>query len=321
MMAIVKYLPREQFALTVCALRPAGVPEAVARFAPFGVDVVVARFRPTTVSLRGVASAILDQRQLRRLGPVDVQHSLDFTSSPFESVCARAMGRRYLYTQRNLNEDGHEKLLKLKIALSHSVLAISKVTEALVHSFAPRGTSVDTISPGFDFDEVHSPEGWRPTAPPVILSVGHLQRRKRVEDAIKAVAIVRRTVPGAQLWILGRTYDPAYKAELLALAERLAIGDAVQFLGVRDDVLALMQNASALLHCSDSEAFGWSVLEAMAAGLPVVAYDSGGPAELIEHGTTGFLARIGEVEACSRHLVSVLSDPALAQRVSHAASA
>ncbi|MEP6917893.1 MAG: glycosyltransferase [Acidobacteriota bacterium] len=321
MMAIVKYLPRDQFALTVCALRPAGVPEAIAQFEPFGVDVVVARFRPTTVSLRGVASAISDQRQLQDLGPVDVQHSLDFTSSPFEGLCARALGRRYLYTQRNLNEDGHERLLKMKIGLSQSVLAISKVTEALVRSLAPRATPVDTISPGFDFDEVAAAMTERPAAPPVILSVGHLQRRKRVEDAIKAVAIVRRTVPGAQLWILGRTYDQAYKAELVALGEQLGMGDAVQFLGVREDVIALMQKASALLHCSESEAFGWSVLEAMAVGLPVVAYESGGPSELIDHGTTGFLAKIGDVDGCSRHLVSVLSDHPLAQRISRAAGA
>ena len=321
-MAIAKYLPRDEFALTVCALRPAGVPEAAVKLAGFGVESLVARFRPTTPTLRGVASAIVDQGRLRRLGRFDLQHSLDFTSSPFEGVCARAMGRRYVYTQRNLNEDGHERLLKMKIGLSRSVVAISRVTEALVLSLATPGTSVYTIPLGFDFDEVAQQGAVRSAGePPVILSVGHLQRRKRVEDAMKAVAIVRRTVPRAQLWIVGRTYDQAYKAELVALGERLGMGDDLQFLGVRTDVIGLMQNASILLHCAESEAFGWSLLEAMAAGLPVVSYDSGGPAELIEHGTTGFLAEIGDYEACSRYLGCLISDAALAQRMSRAASA
>jgi glycosyltransferase involved in cell wall biosynthesis len=321
MMAIVKYLPRDEFALTVCALRPAGLEEAAARFAAFGADTVVTRFRPTTLTPRGIAAAVADQRLFWRLGRIDLQHSLDFTSSPFEGLCARAMGRPYVYTQRNLNEDGHERMLKMKIRLSRSVLAISRVTERLVISLARPGTVVDTIPLGFDFDDVAPPPVPRPVGePPLILCVGHLQRRKRVEDAINAVAIVRRTVPGARLLILGRTYDHAYKAELLALGEQLGMGDAVQFLGVREDVIALMQNASALLHCSESEAFGWSLLEAMAAGLPVVAYESGGPSELIEHGTTGFLAKVGDYEACSGYLASLLGDAALSQRISHAAS-
>src|ERR1700730_5844954 len=78
-MAIAKYLPRDEFALTVCALRPAGVPEAAIKLAAFKVDVVIARFRPTAPTLRGAASAIIDQRRLGQPRRVHLAASPEFT--------------------------------------------------------------------------------------------------------------------------------------------------------------------------------------------------------------------------------------------------
>jgi glycosyltransferase involved in cell wall biosynthesis len=321
-MAIAKYLPHEEFDLTVCALRPAGLPEASAKLARFGVKSFVARFRPITLTLHGVASAVSDQKTLRDHGRFDLQHSLDFTSSPFEAFWARASGRRFIYTQRNLNEDGHPFFLKMKIGLSVGVVAISHVTQVLVQKLSAPKKLITTIPLGFDFGDFDHEPVWNPSQEtPIILSVGHLQRRKRVEDAIRAVALVRETIPQTELWIIGRTYDQDYKKELLALAEALGLADSVKFLGVREDVIELMEKASALLHCAESEAFGWSLLESMAVGLPVVSYDSGGPAELIQHDVTGFLAKLGDYQACSRHLRSLLGDKELALRLSKAANA
>jgi glycosyltransferase involved in cell wall biosynthesis len=321
MMAIAKHLPRDEFALTVCALRPAGFSEASVKLARVGVEIFVSDFRPTTPTLRGLASAARCQSRFKTHGHFDLQHSLDFTSSPFEGLWARAQGRKFVYTQRNLNEDGHPWLLKMKVRLATGIIVISRVTESLVRSLAATHTPISTIPLGFDFDDLPAGSSWNPSRDaPIILSVGHMQRRKRIEDAIRAVALVRQRIPTVQLWVVGRPYDKAYEAELLLLAKHMGISDSVKLLGVREDVIALMGQSSALLHCADSEAFGWSLLEAMAVGLPVVSYDSGGPAELIEHGVTGFLSRVGDYVACSRDLCGLLEDAALAGRVSRTAN-
>jgi glycosyltransferase involved in cell wall biosynthesis len=321
MMAIAKYLPRDEFALTVCALRPAGLPEASAQLGTFGAKSFVAAFRPTSLTLHGLTSAVRDQHLLR-LGGFDIQHSLDFTSSPFEGLWARAQGRRFVFTQRNLNEDGHPRLLRLKIRLAAGIIAISTATESLVRSLAPSRTPVSTIPLGFDFDELAGHPPWSPSRDaPIVLAVGHLQRRKRIEDAIHAVALVRQRVPNVQLWVAGGTFDRGYERELIRLADELGISANVRLLGVRADVLALMSRASALLHCAASEAFGWSLLEAMAVGLPVVSCRSGGTTDLIQHGVTGFVSEVGDYAGCSQHLCRLLEDEALATRVSRAAGA
>lgn len=321
MMALAKYLPRNEFALTVCVLRPFGFQETSAKLARLGVASFVAPFRPTSRTLGGVAAALRAQRQLQS-GSFDLQHSLDFTSSPFEAVFARAQRRQFLFTQRNLNEDSHIHLLRMKGRLATAVLAISTVTESLARSFAPARTPVTTIPLGFDFDELEGHAEWRPSRhEPVILTVGHLQRRKRIEDAIHAVALVRQRCPDVQLWVVGGTYDRGYQRELVALTDWLGLAGTVQLLGVRTDVLALMSRASALLHCANSEAFGWSLLEAMAVGLPVVLYKSGGTTELIRHGDTGFVSEVGDYPACSEHLSRLLEDEGLATSVSRAATA
>jgi glycosyltransferase involved in cell wall biosynthesis len=321
MMGIAKYLPRNEFDLTVCALRPAGFHEASARLGQFDVQSCVAAFRPTSLTLRGFASAVRAQHRLRP-GRFDLQHSLDFTSSPFEALWARAHGRRFVFTQRNLNEDGHPRLFRMKSHLATSIIAISTSTESLVRSVAPPRTPIATIPLGFDFDELAGGPPWRPSREaPMVLAVGHLQRRKRIEDAIRAVALVRQRVPNVRLWVAGDTYERCYERELVALAEALGMSSAVTLLGVRDDVVGLMSQASALLHCADSEAFGWALLEAMAVGPPVIAYRSGGSAALIQHGVTGFVSEIGDYPACSQHLCRVLEDEALAKQISQAAAA
>jgi glycosyltransferase involved in cell wall biosynthesis len=321
MMAIAKHLPRDEFALTVCALRPAGMPEASAVLERFGVKTCVAAFRPTAPTLQGLTGGLRGQYQLGS-GRFDLQHSLDFTSSPFEVLCARAQRQRYVFTQRNLNEDGHPRLLRLKCRLATAIIAISTVTESLVRDMAPSRTPITKIPLGFDFDDLAGLPPWTPSRDtPIVLAVGHLQRRKRLEDAIRALALVRQRVANAQLWVVGRPYDKGYQRELVALADEMGLSGAVQMLGVRSDVLSLMSQASALLHCADSEAIGRSLLEAMAVGPPVVSYRNGGSADLIEHGVTGFVAEVGDYTACGQHLCRILEDDALAQRVSRAANA
>ena len=104
------------------------------------------------------------------------------------------------------------------------------------------------------------------------------------------------------------------------LAQRLGIADRVEFRGHVDDVEAEYAGLDVLVHTSTiPEPFGQVVLEGMAAGLPVIAADSGGPAELITDGVNGLLAAPGDVVCLAAQLSRLLGDPALCARLTTAA--
>ena len=82
-----------------------------------------------------------------------------------------------------------------------------------------------------------------------------------------------------------------------ALVGELGLADRVRFVGVVDEVASLLSAADLLLLPSETESFGLVALEAMASGVPVVASRVGGLPEVVEHGVTGYLAPVGDVEA------------------------
>jgi glycosyltransferase involved in cell wall biosynthesis len=114
--------------------------------------------------------------------------------------------------------------------------------------------------------------------------------------------------------------EDAYAQELREQAKRLGIADQVEFRGFRDDVWAELAELDVLVHCSViPEPFGQVVLEGMAAGIPVVAANAGGPAELITNGQDGVLTSPGDVRELAEALRRLDGDPALRATLGSAA--
>jgi glycosyltransferase involved in cell wall biosynthesis len=106
--------------------------------------------------------------------------------------------------------------------------------------------------------------------------------------------------------------ENAYAQRLVEQAGRLGIADQVEFRGFRDDVWAELADLDVLVHCSVTpEPFGQVVLEGMAAGIPVIAADAGGPAELITDGADGLLTTPGDVGELAAAMLKLEGDPAL----------
>jgi len=145
-----------------------------------------------------------------------------------------------------------------------------------------------------------------------ILFVGRLRNPKRVDLALEALRRVRTAVPDATLDVAG---DGPLRAELEQLARRLGLSERVRFLGTRGDLPGLLRDAQCLLLASDYEGCPLSVLEAMAAGVPVVATAVGGVPELLVGGETGVLAPAGDAEALADALRSVLVPPGRARQL------
>jgi glycosyltransferase involved in cell wall biosynthesis len=93
------------------------------------------------------------------------------------------------------------------------------------------------------------------------------------------------------------------------LAQQLGIAGRVRFLGYSPDVSAVLARAQIFALSSRSEALPRSVLEAMRAGLPVVASDVGGLSELVDNGVNGALVPRGDAEALSAALAGLIEDP------------
>lgn len=156
---------------------------------------------------------------------------------------------------------------------------------------------------------------------PVVLTACRLDPRKGVQHVIAAIAELPPEFSNVRMAIAGSgSLDPTYAEVLHKLAAEKLPGRA-RFLGHRDDVVDLFHAADVLALASTLEGMPLGVLEAQAAGLPVVAWPAAGIPELIEHGVSGLIAEYESVEDLSRQLELILGDAALRERIAAAARA
>lgn len=135
--------------------------------------------------------------------------------------------------------------------------------------------------------------------------VASLRPEKRVTDFVSAVRRARESYPELMGMIVGDGSDrPAIEAAV--------DGDsAIRLLGHRDDVPRILKAADVFVLCSQYEASPIAVLEAMSAGLPVVALDVGAVGDMVEDGQTGFLVSPGAPELMASKLAQLIGDPDL----------
>jgi glycosyltransferase involved in cell wall biosynthesis len=149
---------------------------------------------------------------------------------------------------------------------------------------------------------------------PLVGIVGRLQPWKGQDRLLQAQALLREQGHALRLAIVGGDsygLSPEYAASLPALIARLGLQDAVTLVGEVADARPLIEQFDVLVNASDPEPFGIVLLEAMAAGVPVVAVDAGGPRDIVEHARTGMLARSGDPVDLAAALEPLLSSRAL----------
>lgn len=139
----------------------------------------------------------------------------------------------------------------------------------------------------------------------VILSTGRLTPVKNIGLLLQAFATVRSAHPEAKLWVCG---DGGMAAALAEQARALALGDAVVLMGARDDVPVLLQGADIFALSSDFEGLPLALLEAMSAGLPVVATAAGSVPDYVQGGA-GLIVAPRQVDDFARALSRMVGDP------------
>ena len=151
-----------------------------------------------------------------------------------------------------------------------------------------------------------------------IVVVANLRPEKGHDVLIDAAVHVLRRFPDARFEVVG---DGPELGTLMALVSARALTRSFSFLGHRNDVAARLGRADIFVLPSRSEAFPNAVLEAMAAGLPIVATGVGGIPELIVDGINGLLVPAGDSEALAERLCRLMADEPLAACLGTAARA
>jgi glycosyltransferase involved in cell wall biosynthesis len=151
-----------------------------------------------------------------------------------------------------------------------------------------------------------------PPGIPVVGLVGRLQPWKGQDRLLRAQALLRERGHNLHTVIVGGDaygFSSDYAESLRPLVGHLGLADAVALTGQVPDAGPYIDRMDILVNASDPEPFGIVLLEGMARGVAVVAVDSGGPAEFIEHQRTGMLARSGEPGALADALECLLVSP------------
>lgn len=184
------------------------------------------------------------------------------------------------------------------------------------------------IPNGIDIARYAALRELQPDQPPAVLTLlGRVVPIKDIKTFIRALRIVATHLPHVQGWIIGpEDEDPEYAAECKALAESLAIDEQVHFKGFRNP-LDIFPLTGALVLSSVSEGLPLVILEAFAAGLPVVATDVGACRQLIMGhgpedaaiGAAGGVVGINNPQALAEEMLRLLNDPLHWQRTRQSA--
>lgn len=138
----------------------------------------------------------------------------------------------------------------------------------------------------------------------LIVHLSNFRPVKRVWDVVEVFDRVQKQIP-AKLMLIGDGPDRS-RAEWLAMEKGLH--GKVLFLGKQDMVQEKLAMADLMLLPSELESFGLAALEAMACEVVPIVTDVGGLPEVVEHGRTGYLARVGDVETMAKYAIELLSD-------------
>ena len=145
--------------------------------------------------------------------------------------------------------------------------------------------------------------------------LGPLRLQKRVKDAIWAADLLKVIRDDVHLLVFG---DGPHRDRLHRFRDQVVIADKVHFLGPRSDVPRWLPHFDVFWSTSAYEGQSNAIMEAMAAGVPVVASDIPGNRDLVVSGVTGYLVQVGHRAGFARWTNQLLDDAALRQRLGEA---
>ncbi len=243
---------------------------------------------------------------------VDIIHAHTSHAHSIACLARKMAGRGKVVVHRRVSfPPKGDPINRLKYAAPDRIVAVSGAVAAVLLGAGIAQGRVRTVHSAVDLARLDVPALTResigvPPDVPLFLSAGALVGHKDHACLIDAMATLHAQVPEARLVIAG---EGELRAELESKIIRLGLGDVVRLLGHRKDVPAIIKAANFYVSSSWSEGLGTSVLEALAAGTPVIATEAGGVNEMVLPGETGWLLPNRDPAALAAAMLEALAAP------------
>ena len=288
-------------------------------------------FRPSAIAQQLRFARHLQRRQ------VQVVHSYNFYSNVFAIPAARLAGVPCVVA--SIRDTGvylnaaQRRVHRAVCSLAHRVLVNAEAIREWLIGEGYDPSNISVIPNGLDTalyarrrggSEFRRSLGLAPDARLVLL-LARLNRDKGLDCFVDAAARIAARFPAAEFVVVGGDFAPlpdgsipaeiAYRHELEARAARAGIGDRLHFTGFRTDVPEILSEAAVSVLPSFSEGLSNTLLESMAAGVPVVATRVGGTPEAIRDGESGLLVPPRDDGALAAAIARVLENDVLAARL------
>jgi len=265
---------------------------------------------------------------LRRERPT-ILHTWMFHANVVGRVLGRIAGVPIIITsRRNVNIGGkpREYINRVTAELGDRAIAVCELARQVeIEQTGISPEKVVTIHNGVDVEQFSEPVLQTtaqvrktfgiPTDVPLVGSVGRFRPQKGFSDLLTAMVKVRQSLPTTRLLLVG---DGELRGELEARARLLGLDDVVTFAGMRSDVPQVLTALDVLVLPSLWEGLPNAILEAMAAGRPVVATAVGGTPEVVVDGMTGLLVPPRDPPALAEAITHLLDAPDLRYRMGQA---
>ena len=267
--------------------------------------------------------------ELRRIATVVDQRRIDVVHTHMSRAHSFGVLLRWL-TGVPCVATAQSRHVELHWMFNDRVIAVSDTARRFHRSYnLVRADRIVTIHNFIDYDRwAHLPEDARPAfrasvsadgSSLLVGAVGSISRRNGQLHLVRAMPKILSEVPDARLVLAGDLLDVPYVDQLKSAVEESELGNRVILAGPRDDVDAILAGLDVLASPYDEESFPVSLLEAMAAGLPVVAAQTGGARECVLPGETGVLVPPDDVDTLAEAITVLLRDPAVRRQYGEAA--
>ena len=196
------------------------------------------------------------------------------------------------------------------------VIAVSEaVAESLRQNGVIESSKITVVHNGIDIDRFARARAG--DVPVVVGTVGHLAPIKGHDVFVRAAALISARRPEVQFVVIGEDKSPQmhHRRSLESLISELGLKDIVATPGWQDDMPAVLSSLTVFVSAARSEPFGLAIVEAMAAGLPIVATASEGASEILEDGRTGKLVPVDDHHALAQAVNELLDNPVECSRL------
>ncbi len=262
--------------------------------------------------------AVRDLVQLGKQHNIKLIHSNEFWSFPYARLAARKLNVpaiSHFRCSRTAEQLTARKIKNYMMPKADMVIAVSEAQKHIFNPFPEMVSRIKVVHNGVDYDLFDKADGHNfrlemnagPTNK-LIGIVGPVSVHKGIEEFIRAAHVICKHYPDVRFAIIGPERPRAFAIKMQQLSNQLNLDNNVVFTGFRKDIPQIMSSLDLLITPSHFEAFGRVILEAMAAGTPVVASNVGGIPEIVKSPDIGVLVPPKSYEILAKTVLTLLAD-------------